>query len=40
MVKIQRKPLRFFAGDGLLFKTGFNQAPLRCTAGDKVAKVL
>lgn len=31
---------RFFREDGLLFRRGLDQAPLRCISADKVAKVL
>lgn len=40
VMKIQRKSLRFFVDDGILFRRGFNQVPLRYIASDEVAKVL
>lgn len=36
-LKVQRKSIRFFIEDGLLFRKGINQAPLRRTSGDEVA---
>lgn len=39
-MEVQRKSSRFFVEDGLLFRTGFNQPPLRYIVGDKVARVL
>lgn len=34
------KSVRLFIEDGLLFRMRFNQAPLRCIAGNEVTKVL
>lgn len=40
MQEIKRKSSRFFIEEGLLFRRGFSQAPLRYIAGDEVTKVL
>lgn len=39
-LKVQKKSTRFFVEDGLLFRRGLNQAPLRCSDGDEVTTVL
>lgn len=39
-MKIQRKSSRFVVQNGLLFRLGFNQAPLRYITSDDVDKVL
>lgn len=40
VMKTQRKSSRFSIDDGLLFRRGYNQAPLRCITSDEVARVL
>lgn len=39
-ITFKRKSQRFFAEEGQPFRRSFNQAPLRCLAGDKITKLL
>lgn len=38
--KVRNKSFRFFEDEGILFKSEFNQAPLRCIVGEEITTIL
>lgn len=39
VVKVRKKSSRFFVDEGILLRRGFNQAPLKCVAGEEIATI-